>query len=132
MTTGSSFWDERYGGDGFAYGTAPNRWLEAQVAALPAGGRVLCLGEGEGRNAVWLAEQGFTVDAVDGSPVGLDALKPAGIVIIEAFAPRQLGRPSGGPRQAEMLYDASLLRADFPGVECDLLPNPRRLNARVG
>jgi hypothetical protein len=44
-------------------------------------------------------------------------LKPGGIVIIEAFAPRQLGRPSGGPRQAEMLYDASLLRADFPGVE---------------
>ena len=47
---------------------------------------------------------------------GVDALKPGGIVIIEAFAPRQLGRLSGGPRQAEMLYDASLLRADFPGV----------------
>jgi SAM-dependent methyltransferase len=168
---GVPFWDERYSGEGFAYGTQPNRWLEVQAGVIRPGGRVLSLGEGEGRNAVWLAEQGFTVDAVDGSPVGLekarrlaaqrgvtfkthlddlatyrperasydalvlvyvhlppsvraavhaagvDALKPGGIVIIEAFAPRQLGRPSGGPRQAEMLYDASLLRADFPGVE---------------
>ncbi|HQC76961.1 MAG TPA: class I SAM-dependent methyltransferase [Mycobacterium sp.] len=63
-------WDERYQGEDFAYGTAPNDFLRSQVEHLPAG-RVLCLAEGEGRNAVFLAEQGFTVTAVDLSPVGL-------------------------------------------------------------
>ena len=63
-------WDERYQGEDFAYGTAPNDFLRSQVEHLPAG-RILCLAEGEGRNAVFLAEQGFTVTAVDLSPVGL-------------------------------------------------------------
>ena len=63
-------WDERYQGEDFAYGTAPNDFLRSQVEHLPAG-RVLCLAEGEGRNAVFLAEQGLTVTAVDLSPVGL-------------------------------------------------------------
>lgn len=69
---GLHFWDERYSGEGFAYGTQPNRWLEGQAGVIRPGGHVLSLGEGEGRNAVWLAEQGFTVDAVDGFPVGLE------------------------------------------------------------
>ncbi|MFA5529078.1 MAG: class I SAM-dependent methyltransferase, partial [Thiohalomonadaceae bacterium] len=42
----------------------------ANVARLPQG-EVLCLAEGEGRNAVWLARQGFRVTAVDASSVGL-------------------------------------------------------------
>ncbi|MDD5364562.1 MAG: class I SAM-dependent methyltransferase [Gallionellaceae bacterium] len=64
-------WDERYSGAGYAYGTEPNDFLVAMVGRLPAGGRVLCLGEGEGRNAVWLARQGFRVTGVDASAVGL-------------------------------------------------------------
>ncbi|MFT3917344.1 MAG: methyltransferase domain-containing protein [Anaeromyxobacteraceae bacterium] len=64
-------WDERFSKDGYLYGTQPNRWLEAQAARLAPGGRVLCLGEGEGRNAVYLAGRGHRVDAVDSSPVGL-------------------------------------------------------------
>jgi 2-polyprenyl-3-methyl-5-hydroxy-6-metoxy-1,4-benzoquinol methylase len=64
-------WDERYAGDGYAYGTLPNDFLVSRVTALPRG-RVLCLGEGEGRNAVWLARQGFEVHAVDASSVGLE------------------------------------------------------------
>lgn len=63
-------WDERYQGEDFVYGTAPNDFLRSQVGQLPAG-RILCLAEGEGRNAVFLAEQGFTVTAVDQSSVGL-------------------------------------------------------------
>lgn len=65
-------WDARYAGDAFMYGTAPNDFLREQVGALPAGGRVLCLAEGEGRNAVFLAERGFVVTGVDASRVGLE------------------------------------------------------------
>lgn len=67
-----SQWDERFAGEVYQYGTEPNRWLAAQAGRLAPGGRVLCLGEGEGRNAVWLAGRGFAVEAVDGSAVGLE------------------------------------------------------------
>lgn len=171
----ASFWDERYGGANFAYGTAPNRWLVEQAHRIRRGGRVLALAEGEGRNAVWLATQGYSVVAVDASPVGLDkarrlaaekgvaietvvadlsrhapapasfdavvaifahlpaairtgvhaaaeaALVPGGLVIVEAFTPRQLGRPSGGPKQLDMLYEPAVLRADFPRVSWHVL-----------
>lgn len=65
-------WDTRYAGEAFMYGTAPNDFLREQVGVLPPAGRVLCLAEGEGRNAVFLAERGFQVTGVDGSKVGLD------------------------------------------------------------
>ena len=64
-------WDERYGASGFFYGTEPNDFLRERCAAIPAGGDVLCLAEGEGRNAVFLAGQGYRVVAVDQSAVGL-------------------------------------------------------------
>jgi SAM-dependent methyltransferase len=64
-------WDEKYGAPGHYYGTEPNGFLREHHAAIPAGGRVLCLAEGEGRNAVFLAQQGYRVVAVDQSPVGL-------------------------------------------------------------
>jgi SAM-dependent methyltransferase len=63
-------WDERYGSDGYAYGTEPNDYLRAVAPRLPLGD-TLCLGEGEGRNAVFLAGLGHRVTAVDGSLVGL-------------------------------------------------------------
>jgi len=64
-------WDEKYGAPGHYYGTEPNRFLREHHAVIPAGGAVLCLAEGEGRNAVFLAQQGYRVLAVDQSPVGL-------------------------------------------------------------
>ena len=64
-------WDQRYNEEGFAYGTAPNDFLKAEYSRIPKGGRVLCLAEGEGRNAVFLAKQGYSVTAVDQSSVGL-------------------------------------------------------------
>ncbi|MFE8070457.1 class I SAM-dependent methyltransferase [Marinobacteraceae bacterium S3BR75-40.1] len=63
-------WDERYSSETYAYGTAPNEFLAANAEHLPPG-RLLCLADGEGRNGVWLAEQGFTVTSVDASGVGL-------------------------------------------------------------
>lgn len=63
-------WDERFSGDDFYYGDRPNDFLRAVAPRIPAG-RVLLLAEGEGRNAVYLAEQGYEVTAVDGSLVAL-------------------------------------------------------------
>jgi SAM-dependent methyltransferase len=168
-------WDERFAGEGFAYGTEPSRWLVEHAGRFPRGLPVLALGEGEGRNAVFLAGLGLDVEAVDGSPVGLAkaarlaasrgaslrttvadladfvpapgvfggvvlvflhlppllratvharaaaALAPGGVVVLEAFTPRQLARSSGGPKQADMLYEPAILRADFPRVEWEVL-----------
>jgi SAM-dependent methyltransferase len=62
-------WNQRYDSDEFVYGTEPNTFL-AQNARLLIG-PVLCLAEGEGRNAVFLASLGLEVLGVDGSEVGL-------------------------------------------------------------
>lgn len=63
-------WNERYSASEFAYGTEPNDFLREQASGLQ--GPVLCLASGEGRNAVWLAEQGLEVHGVDSSSVGVD------------------------------------------------------------
>jgi SAM-dependent methyltransferase len=66
-------WNQRYSEPGFAYGTDPNDFLAANAERyLPAKGEILCLAEGEGRNAVFLARLGFRVTGVDSSAVGLD------------------------------------------------------------
>lgn len=67
-------WDERYASEGYVYGTEPNDFLRentAHIQALGNGLNVLCLAEGEGRNAVYLAGLGHNVTAVDLSEVGL-------------------------------------------------------------
>jgi SAM-dependent methyltransferase len=63
-------WDERYGKPEYAFGTNPNDFLASVTSRIPAG-KVLCLGEGEGRNAVHLASLGYEVVAVDQSAIGL-------------------------------------------------------------
>lgn len=64
-------WDERFKGEGFAFGKEPNPFLKKHIRLLPKG-KALDLAAGEGRNAVFLAQQGFEVDAVDISKVGLE------------------------------------------------------------
>lgn len=64
-------WDQRYAEDGWAFGIEPNGFLRREAHQIPLG-RVLCLGEGEGRNAVFLAKEGFEVVGVDQSPVGME------------------------------------------------------------
>jgi len=63
-------WDERYSAEQYVYGKTPNDFL-MQMADKLKKGDVLSLAEGEGRNAVYLARQGFKVTAVDASRVGL-------------------------------------------------------------
>ena len=75
MTTSGgdpSRWNERYGSPEYFYGTAPNDFLREVAARIRPGGAVLCVGEGEGRNAVYLAQLGYDVTAMDQSRVGLE------------------------------------------------------------
>jgi len=66
------FWNERYREAEPAYGHEPNEFLKTQLGCFAPGGDVLCLGEGEGRNAVWLASKGMRVSALDYAEAGLD------------------------------------------------------------
>ncbi|MGD9783828.1 MAG: cyclopropane-fatty-acyl-phospholipid synthase family protein [Hyphomicrobiaceae bacterium] len=70
--TGPGSWDERYGGDSYSFGMAPNAYLASQAGLFRPGADVLALADGEGRNGVFLARQGCRVTSVDYSPVGLD------------------------------------------------------------
>ena len=171
----TDFWNSRYAEPGYAYGTEPNAYLMSQKKYLKPGGKALAVGDGEGRNGVWLAQQGLDVLSVDASEVGLrktqelaadrgiairtekvdltiwqwpeekfdvvvaiyvhfppevrarmhrcmfEALKPGGVLILEAFTPEQLNYKSGGPPVAEMLYTADMLRNDFAGSEILLI-----------
>ena len=61
-------WNERYEGEGHVWGAAPNQFVVDRLAGLEPC-RVLDLGSGQGRNAIWLAQQGHQVTAVDVSDV---------------------------------------------------------------
>jgi SAM-dependent methyltransferase len=67
----ADFWDERYASSERVWSGRPNRRLVEQVADLPPG-RALEVGCGEGADAIWLAEQGWRVEAVDVSRVALE------------------------------------------------------------
>jgi SAM-dependent methyltransferase len=69
-----AFWSTRYrdAGDDYLFGTAPNRFLAAQAGYFGDGISVLSVADGEGRNSVWLAEQGCSVTATEISPVALE------------------------------------------------------------
>lgn len=161
------FWEERYSEDGLAYGEEPNVFLTEVIDQVPARGKILVVGDGEGRNGVWLATKGYKVTSVDYSPVAiskiekfakkcdvkvntvcadlnewdwpeaefdavvaiyvhfpsearaklhqkmLDALKPGGKIIMEAFNKSQLDYPSGGPPVIDMLFSEQELKDDF-------------------
>jgi SAM-dependent methyltransferase len=67
----SPFWDARYATDDYIFGTAPNVFLASQAERIRPGIQALAIADGEGRNGVWLAEQGARVHAVDVSPMAL-------------------------------------------------------------
>ena len=168
MADPREFWNHRYAMPGFAYGTEPNDFLRELAPTLK--GPVLCLGEGEGRNAVFLAQRGLDVTAVDLSATGLEkasklasergvtlttqvvdladfdlgtsrwgaivsiwchlpeglrakvhggvktALVPGGVFVLEAYTPRQLKFDTGGPKNAELLYEPEAVRTELAGL----------------
>jgi cyclopropane fatty-acyl-phospholipid synthase-like methyltransferase len=171
-------WDRHYAEVGYIFGTAPNKFLAAEARRFAPGGRILVPGDGEGRNGVWLAEQGFAVTSVEASAVGvekslalaaergaqldiqqanldswnwpigaydgvaaifvhfephvrqamhrrmLSALKPRGVLLLEAFTPKHVENRKAGSRGGpppEMLYSVELLREDFAGADIEVL-----------
>lgn len=120
----SQFWNERFAADHYIFGTEPNRFLVSQQARLRPGMRALAVADGEGRNGVWLAQQGLVVHAVDASHVAL------------AKAAR-LAAERGVTVHFE---EADLLHWDFPADAYDLVvgiffqfaPHPERLHIIEG
>ncbi len=75
------FWNERYADVEYAYGTNPNEFLVAEYSRIKSDdgiAKILCIAEGEGRNACFLASKGFEVTAVDQSAQGLAKTKQLG------------------------------------------------------
>lgn len=68
------FWDSRFGQEAYVYGRQPNAFLAEHHLVFPKGARILSLGEGEGRNAVFLARQGYDLTALDASEEGMRKL----------------------------------------------------------
>jgi len=71
FTDAADTWNRRFEAGGYLFGTEPNAWLHERRGLLQPGQRVLSVADGEGRNSVWLAQQGLSVDAFDISPVGV-------------------------------------------------------------
>ena len=65
-------WEARYSAPDYVFGKEPNYFLVKCKSLLPVSGRVLAVADGEGRNSVWLAEQGLDVHAIDFSPTAQD------------------------------------------------------------
>jgi len=64
-------WDEKFSRDGYFYGFEPNAFIASKLDLLKDKKDILCLGEGEGRNAVFLASKGFNVTALDASAIAM-------------------------------------------------------------
>lgn len=67
-------WNSRFSREDYLFGEQPNAFLVEKVLLLNPG-RTLCIADGEGRNSVWLAEQGHQVEAFDFSPVAVEKAK---------------------------------------------------------
>jgi SAM-dependent methyltransferase len=61
-------WEARFSAPDFVFGTEPNAFLRSQAHLLPRTGKALAVADGEGRNGVWLAQQGLDVLSIDFSP----------------------------------------------------------------
>jgi cyclopropane fatty-acyl-phospholipid synthase-like methyltransferase len=64
-------WETRFRAPDYIFGKEPNAFLMAQAPRMRAGGTALSVADGEGRNGVWLAEQGLDVLTIDYSPAAL-------------------------------------------------------------
>ena len=68
---GNELWNERFSTNEYIYGTNPNKFFKEQIDKINPG-RLLLLGEGEGRNSVYAATKGWIIDAVDFSQTAKD------------------------------------------------------------
>lgn len=71
----AAVWDNRYDREDLLFGSAPNTWLASHQDLFLPGKRALAVADGEGRNSVWLAQRGLSVDAFDISSVAVAKAK---------------------------------------------------------
>lgn len=68
----AAFWDKAFGNSEYRYGKNPNAFIaETLPKLLKEGARVLCVGDGEGRNGVWCARQGYQTTSLEPSSAGI-------------------------------------------------------------
>lgn len=70
-----AFWNAKFYTKDFIYGEAPNNFVKENIELLVNTKTVMCLGEGEGRNAIYLADKGMEVEALDISDIALKKLR---------------------------------------------------------
>ena len=69
------FWNNKFSKTNYFYGINPNEFLASKIELFNNHKKFLCLGEGEGRNAIFFAQNGFEVSAIDASNLGLEKLQ---------------------------------------------------------
>ena len=98
-------WQQRFSEPGYLFGTAPNGFLKRCAPLLPKGGQALAIADGEGRNGVFLGEQGLDVLSMDFSPVAQDKT-------------RQLAKERGVTLRVEQ---ADIVNWDWPAATFDVV-----------
>src|SRR5271154_5940013 len=98
-------WEQRFAAPEYVFGTEPNAFLKSQAGMLPKSGKALAIADGEGRNGVWLAEQGLDVLSMDFSPTALAKAKA-------------LARERGVTLR---LVQADILNWEWPNAEFDVV-----------
>ncbi len=102
-------WNARYqdAGDEYLFGTEPSRFLAHRAGLLRDGRTALCVADGEGRNSVWLAEQGLEVTAVEISAVAVEKARrlAAGRGVAIAFLQADMLAPGWPPPPMHGAFD---------------------------
>ena len=102
-------WNQRYrdAGEQYFYGTQANRFLSNRSALLQSGTKAVSIADGEGRNSVWLAEQGLEVTAIEVSPVAVDKARrlAAGRRVDVRFVVADMLAPDWPPSELQAAFD---------------------------
>jgi SAM-dependent methyltransferase len=118
-------WDERYAASELVWSATPNQFVAEELGDLPPG-LALDVAAGEGRNALWLAENGWQVTAVDFSLVGLDKGRD-----LQARHPRGRDLHVDWVHADALTYDSGALRFDLVLVAyLQLVADERRTAVR--
>lgn len=104
-----SIWSKRYedAGADYLFGTEPNRFLAHRSALLGTGQTALSIADGEGRNSVWLAEQGLKVTAIEIAPVAVEKARrlAAGRQVEVNFVLADMLATDWPPKELEASFD---------------------------